>query len=215
MKKAKLITANRRQRGFTIIELMITLTIVGVLISVAAPALQSFIMNNRMAGISRELLSTLQTARTEATKRQRNVVVCASSNPGAGAAAVCTTGASSGWIMFVDTNSDWERTSTEELIKNHAYDTSKLTLLADGSKRVSYASTGFTNPGSGGASTTPTLSIVVCDERGNVDTSGGASEINSVARGLIITPTGRARITRSLSEITTRLGSAYINSSCS
>jgi prepilin-type N-terminal cleavage/methylation domain-containing protein len=224
MKKAnKICPANQHQHGFTMIELMITVTLVAILASIAVPSMRTYVLNNRLNSSTQELLRTLQTARTEATRRQRNVVMCVSANPEAGSAATCTTGTPIGWIVFQDytddtttsTNNDWAHDSTEELIESHTFDSSKMYVLADKSKRVSYAANGFANTaGTTAATQTPSKSVVICDTRGNVDSSGGTTQTNSVARGIIIADTGRARITKALSDITTRLGSTYINSSC-
>ncbi len=210
MKKAKYITATRRQRGFTMIELMITVTLVAILASIAAPSMRTYVLNNRLNSASQEFLRTLQTARSEATKRQRNVVVCASANPQATdtTTITCTTGTPSGWIMFEEnTTPDWDRASTEALIEVHTYDANKMQLLANNSKRVSYTPTGFATVNGGAAPQIRSTGVVVCDSRGNVDSSGG-SGAQSVARGIVILGTGRARITKVLSDITGLLGSA-------
>lgn len=206
MKQAKYIPTKRFQRGFTMIELMITVTLVAVLASIAAPSMRAYVLNNRLNSTSQEFLRTLQTARTEATKRQRNVIVCTSANPQV-AVPTCTTSVATGWIMFEDIDGNGDNSNTTELAEVHTFDSSKMTMKADGNHRISYASTGFANPGG-------SQSIVICDIRGNVDSNGTTSQANSVARGLFISNTGRARITKVLTDITTLLGTGRINSTC-
>lgn len=191
MKKAKYITANRRQRGFTIIELMITITLVAVLASIAAPSMRVYVLNNRLSSAAQEYLRTLQTARSEATKRQRNVVVCPSANP-SDAVPTCTNATALGWILFEDTDGNGDNSNAAELVETHTINSTKMKLLADGA--VTYLATGFAAPGGGSA-------VVMCDSRGNVDSSGGNTG-QSVARGIYIAPTGRARVTRTVTSST-------------
>ncbi len=94
-----------KQAGFTLTELLITVTVIGVLAALATPLFEDFIRNERLTAKANEMLSTLYYARTEAVKRNRRVTVCKSENPGA-AEPTCNTTATpgweSGWIVFVD-----------------------------------------------------------------------------------------------------------------
>lgn len=61
------------QRGLTAIELMVTVAIVAIIVSLAAPSFSSFIAKRRIEGVMTELVTDLQYARSEAVQRNANV----------------------------------------------------------------------------------------------------------------------------------------------
>lgn len=93
--------AARRQSGFTIIELMMTLVLLAVLAGLAAPSVREMIATSRLKTHNAAMQTSLMLARTEAIKRKMRVVVCKSADQ-----ASCTTAGNweQGWIVFVDTN---------------------------------------------------------------------------------------------------------------
>lgn len=66
-----------RNRGFTLIELMIVLAIVAILILVAVPNLGMFVQQSRMDALQNRLASAMSLARTEAIRQGEEVSVCA------------------------------------------------------------------------------------------------------------------------------------------
>ena len=100
---------NTKHTGFTLIELMVVLSIAAILISVAIPGFRSLIQNNRLATQANELTGTMNFARGEAIKRGQRVTVCVSTNQTA-----CTGGTAwaGGWIACADTNGDLAATCT-------------------------------------------------------------------------------------------------------
>ena len=94
----------KKSAGFTIVELMITIVVLGIALAFAVPNMQQFIMNNRLTSQLNLLSSNLALARNEAIKQNAFVVVCATTDGES-----CAGGGSdweSGWIIFVDRNAD-------------------------------------------------------------------------------------------------------------
>ncbi|WP_303746842.1 GspH/FimT family pseudopilin [Stenotrophomonas pigmentata] len=64
--------------GFTLIELMVTVAVLAIVASIAAPSMQALIGANRLSTATTELVTALQLARSEAVRRNAAVTVCAS-----------------------------------------------------------------------------------------------------------------------------------------
>lgn len=62
-----------RQHGFTMVELMIGLAILGILIMAALPSYQALIHNMKIRNAAESILNGLQLARGEAVRLNRNV----------------------------------------------------------------------------------------------------------------------------------------------
>ena len=92
-------------QGFTLVELIVTLTVAGILAAVAIPWMSSFIIRTRVSGNVNEFIAATMLARSEAIQRNGAVTICRSTGAETGSNA-CDTGASdwsSGWLVFVGT----------------------------------------------------------------------------------------------------------------
>lgn len=94
------------QRGFNIIELMVTIAVLGVLLGVGIPGVESYIQNSRMTTQINSLSTSLSQARSEAIKLNQRVVACVSSDGAACDSAGSGHGWNVGWLLFVDRNRD-------------------------------------------------------------------------------------------------------------
>ncbi|MEO6139059.1 MAG: GspH/FimT family pseudopilin [Luteimonas sp.] len=104
-----------RQRGFTLIELMVAVTIMGILLAFAIPNFESFVNTNRLASAANEMIASIQTARMESLRRNNRVVVCLSSSPGSATPSCNTTGIT-GWVTFLDVDKTGTFTTGDKLL---------------------------------------------------------------------------------------------------
>ena len=104
--------------GFSLVELMVTLAIAGLLLAVAAPSLQRFITTRAVVAQADELGGALRLARSEAMKRGMAVSVCASSTT-ADAEPTCANDADwqTGWLVFSDAGLDGGPSDGDRIIK--------------------------------------------------------------------------------------------------
>lgn len=67
-------------RGFTLLELMITVAVMAIALGVGVPAYQQLLANSHMAAASNDLLVMMQNARAQAMRTRNRVVVCPTTN---------------------------------------------------------------------------------------------------------------------------------------
>ncbi|HEY8682804.1 MAG TPA: GspH/FimT family pseudopilin [Rhodanobacter sp.] len=86
------------QRGFSLVELMVTISVMAILLAIALPSFRDVIHRNQVSTASNSLLASLDYARTEAINRSQIVSMC----PGSAAAGCTAAGVAfePGWIVY-------------------------------------------------------------------------------------------------------------------
>jgi type IV fimbrial biogenesis protein FimT len=103
----KKLNIKNKQTGFTLIELMITLVVAVVLLTISIPSFRTLMANNRATTQANALYSALNYARAEAIGRGTTVTVCPKSTPSV-SSTTCGSSAdwANGWQVFTDDNAN-------------------------------------------------------------------------------------------------------------
>jgi type IV fimbrial biogenesis protein FimT len=171
-----------REKGLTLIELMITMALMSIVLVLGIPSFQEIIKNNRLTTATNALVGSLNLSRSEAIKRNVRVTVCKSST-GAG----CTDSGTwdQGWMVFTDPNNSTTYESDAEtllFVWEGVDGNLKMTGEADVANYVSYIARGSTQRSDGGVQSG---TIKACDAK-----DGGTG------RRLRLAPTGRVQVAK-------------------
>ena len=88
-----------KEKGFTLIELMVTVTVLAIVLSIAIPSFSTVLLNNRVSTTAHAVQSSIQVARSEAVKRKKTVTLCRANS----ALDECEDGIdwNSGWLLVL------------------------------------------------------------------------------------------------------------------
>ena len=106
---------NNKNSGMTLIEVVVTIAIVGILASIAVPSFLSIIQKNKKSTLRDELISALQLTRSTATISRMPITICGSNS----SSTECSGSSSDwgeGWIIFTDNDDDGAIDSSEKII---------------------------------------------------------------------------------------------------
>lgn len=107
------------QHGFTLVELLVTVSVAAILSSVAAPSFNSMIQRNRVTVQQNDLLSDIMFARMEAIKRSHSVSMCSTNTAGT-ACSGNNDDWHQGWLVYVNSdNAGAYDASKDEIIRIH------------------------------------------------------------------------------------------------
>jgi type IV fimbrial biogenesis protein FimT len=127
----------RKQRGFTLMELLVTVSVLVITLAIAVPALSGFVRSSQLSGTQTELIGALMLARSEATKRGAQVGVAAVT-PASGAEFT------NGWTVWVDANNDGVVDAGETIVRQYPARKNNVTIRTVAGQTVaSFKATGF------------------------------------------------------------------------
>ena len=164
----------KHSKGFTLIELMLTLAVVAILLTMAVPSYRTFVQGNRVASQANTLLTALAYTRSEAVKRATVISICRSSDQNS-----CGGSWADGWIVFSDVDQDGALDAGTDTLLQAGDGLSGGSTLTAGTGFVRYAA-------SGAAMDTTQFTLTPADCRGDMQrrievTGSGQATIQTVS----------------------------------
>jgi type IV fimbrial biogenesis protein FimT len=175
--------ARRRQLGFNLVEVVLSLAVLGILMGLAVSSVADVIQAQRLANVANDVLQQLYLARSEAIKRNARVALCKSAG---GQACSQAGGWEQGWILFHDRNNNGSREPSEPLLERLRPLPADFRLSANGplARYVSYGPLGGAQMTSGafqaGTFTVCRVSADAVEARQIIINSGGRPRLQKI-----------------------------------
>lgn len=133
------------ERGFTLLELMVTLAVAVVLLTLAIPSYRSMVTRNSLAANVNDLVGALNYARTEAVGRGTTVYMCSSTDQ-----KYCRSKHpeiwSAGWVVYApDPDSGTTTPNDKNRLRVHGATGSGFELTSNVDSALSFNADGFAN----------------------------------------------------------------------
>jgi len=168
-----------REKGFTLIELMITLAVAAILLTVAAPSFFTFIASARSDAQMSAIVTSLQEARTYSLKERRSVTVCGGTVSSA-AVPSCDGAWDNGWAVFVENNTTvGTYQNADTVISVHEAIADNFNITKTNGSSISFDGRGWAASGNG--------DFKVCE----------ASNSTTYARQVLVALSGRVSVQKS------------------
>lgn len=167
------------------VELMMTLIVLGVLAALAVPSFMNLIRGNRLTSSANEMVALMQTARMAAVSNRASVAVCPSTN-----GTSCTTALGNRWIALMTKSGVTTVLRDSTLHPNIVLKTSANLSGATGSdkNKLTFLPSGFSNAGkrdANGVLKSGAIGVCVPALRGNnndVDVNATVGRISTCRR---------------------------------
>ncbi len=137
-------TTTLRQSGLTLIELMVTISIAAIVLTLSVPGFQSVSAKMQRSAAVTSVTGSIYYARSEAMKRGVVLTLCASDG-----GTDCRSGSppdwNAGWILFEDADQDRQVDSGEEILRARSVENPLYSLTGDSNlaQGITFATTGF------------------------------------------------------------------------
>ena len=122
------------------LELMVTIAVLGLLLGLTVPTFREFTRNNSVTTAQNDLVTALNVARSEALRRNRPVSVCASAD---GATCGDATNWNTGWIAFTDGGAAGTVDGTDASLQSWQTSNANVLFASGGSIFVQYLPNGM------------------------------------------------------------------------
>lgn len=161
---------SRKTKGFTLIEVVVTVSVMSTLLAVGLPAFVALLENQRTSAALASLVSQMSHARLAAVKHRKPTILCPSTS---GTECDAGTDWSGGWLMFVERGDRTRPAKRDDILQAETVPTSRYLQIRSTAGRDSLRYL------PDGRSAGSNLTIMVCNSRGR---RLGAVVVNNAGR---------------------------------